>query len=371
MTSFAHLKLDFYDDPTVVMGGQDIPASVRKTKLARKEELEKISSENFALVLATPDGALHHKFPTHTHGDTWLSVKAFEKNAHKLPLAMQETAAHYLCKAAKLWTGNLSWIGELTQKVGSQNPSIQTNLVPVTRDMEYLPESIERATREYTEKTASLSDEDFGIVVDGVRRYPLHTPELVKKASDWFDENYMELKPELRRMMACRIIKAASKENLIVTTDEVFKYAGPDRMYSDDLPLSIQLRKHYVVDDTELHLLDDFLDKKASLEPEVAVKLLEKIDERLGLSKYWDTQFPDPYASVYAMPKFADYHYCGPAGEVSGSDLREYVERKNFRECLESYVSKEIIDELERNPVEVFNSLPVPEKELVMGLMKE
>lgn len=371
MTSFAHTKLDFHDDPTVVAGRKDIPDYVKKTKVASRETLSKLGSDSFALILITPDGNVHPKFPVHTVGDTWLSLQAFEKNAHKMPLKMQETAAFYLQKAASLWSGKTNATSPLLRKVASQNPLIVTNSVYVTEDMEYLEDTVKLATEKFETKTAALSDGDFGIVLeDGTRKYPMHTAECVKKASDWFAVNHKELKPNLRKMFADNILKQASKLNVVVTTEEVFKYANY-LGYSDDFPVMIQLRKHFVVDDTEMHLLNDVLEKSASLAPEKCAQLLEVVDKRLGLDKYWDKHFSDPYASVFHMAKFADYSYCSDSGDVSGSDLRAYVKRENFRESLESYVSKEIIDELEQNPVEVFASLPKPEKDLIMGLMKE
>lgn len=370
MTSFAHIKLDLYDDPSVLSNRSDVPDYVKSTKLMTKEARAALPLDSFALVMVTQDGQLHPKFPVHSVGDTWMSLRSFEKNAHKLPLIMQETAAVHLEKAARLWSGKDNAVIPLIRKLAKQNPSVSSNFVTVTNDMEYLEDTVDKATEKFAEKVANLSSEDFALVVDGKGKYPLHNTECIKKACDWFDENRTGLQPKLRHEFANNLIKAASKHNYVVTTDSVFKYANYEG-YADNFPVMIQVRKNYVVDDTELHLLNDVLEKSAELHPTKCAALLEVVDKRLGLDKYWDTQFADPYESVFAMSKLADYSYSSDAGSVDGNDLRSYVKREKFRESLESYMSKDIIDELAQNPVEVFSSLPKPEKDLVMSLMKE
>lgn len=375
MASLSHLPLDFNDDPTILRDMRDVPDFVRRTPLTPSKELRKLASSNFALVMMLPDGSILPKFHVGTPGDTWLSVRAFEKNAHKLPVAMQETAAYYLQKACLEWKVSAATDDRL-EKIAAQAPVPSSNIVTVAPGelREEVVETIKTATARFEGSLSKLGDDWFAIITTGTdgnvqKRYPLHTPNLVKRASAWFDENFLTLRPDFRKMFSDNLMRAATRHGLVLESAHAFKYAGT--RVSDEFATALDLRRGLIPERSKQRVLDELLEKQASLSPVECAQVLDLADRKLGLDRHWDTAIPDPYASVFAMPKLADYSYSSIDGEVSGSDLRAFVKRKDYRERLQAYLDQTVIDELQRNPIEVFDHLPKPEKRLIMDLMKE
>jgi hypothetical protein len=373
MTAFSQLALDFYDDPYIIKNMKQIPDYVRSTSLTKRAAFKDNNSEDFALIMVTQDGGIYPKFPTNTPGDTWLSVKAFEKNAAKMPIELQEIAAHFLKEAVSRWGIEID-VSDTFTKVASQNLKIDSNTVTIHPNMEFYQESVKIATAKNEEKLEKLSSSWFALITtdtagNTVRRYPLHTPSLIKKASIWFDDHCTELQPALRKEFADNLIKAASQQGVVMASEKAFKYANFD--YNPDLDLEIEVRKSLTLDRDQLGMLDELLEKKASLNPNKFAQVLTKLDEQIGLDKYWDSNISDPYSAVFSMPKMADYSYSNGCKEITGNQIRKAVKAENFREKMEGQVSKEIIDEMEGNPVEIFESLPRPTKDLIIDLITE
>lgn len=373
--SLAYARLDFQDDPTILREMKDIPDFVRQTRLAPSTELKKQASSSFALVLMMPDGSVSQKFDIGSPGATWLSVRAFEKNAHKLPVSMQETAAWYLHQACKEWRVKAATDDRL-EKIAMQTLPPASNIVTVAPGEQHgeAYETVKTATARFESSLGGLGDDWFAIITTDAsghsrRNYPLHTPNLVKKASAWFDEHFQTLRPDFRKMFSDNLVRAATKHGLVLESQHAFKYAG-DKL-SSNFGVALDVRRELIPELRNRRVLDELLEKSASLSPLECAKVLELADRKLGIDKHWDSIIPDPYTSVFAMDKIADYSYGSEDGEVSGKKLREFVRGKDYRERLEAYLDKTIIDELERNPIEVFDSLPKPEKRLVMDLMKE
>ena len=111
--------------------------------------------------------------------------------------------------------------------------------------------------------------------------------------------------------------------------------------------------------------------KSAEMDPQECAQVLEAFDKHAGIAKYWDTEIADPYMSVFKMQKIADYSYCDGEHEISGEELKKFTKKDSYKEKLQAYMDNSIIEELERNPIEVFDSLPKPEKRLLIDLMKE
>ena len=104
MRTTSGLVLDVYDDES---GGQlrelyptreDIPATVKLAHVAAGEDRERLPDDVFALVLVN-NGEKLRKYACIDEGNTVLSVEYFLKNARKLPVEAQKTAAANLAVA--------------------------------------------------------------------------------------------------------------------------------------------------------------------------------------------------------------------------------------------------------------------------------
>lgn len=103
------LVLDVYDDfrgdclRTIFASREVLPGLVKEAQVLSAEDRHRLPDDAYALVLIN-DGQKLRKYACTDPGNTILSVRYFEKNAHKLPLVAQLTAASNLSKACG-WYG--------------------------------------------------------------------------------------------------------------------------------------------------------------------------------------------------------------------------------------------------------------------------
>lgn len=98
------LVLDIYDDfqgqvlRSIYPTQDDIPDNIKTAQVLSSEDREALPDDAFALVLLNGDQKFR-KFACTDEGNTSLSVQYFLKNAHKLPVEAQKTAAANLSLA--------------------------------------------------------------------------------------------------------------------------------------------------------------------------------------------------------------------------------------------------------------------------------
>lgn len=98
------LILDIYDDyrgdtlRALYPRQSDMPESVKTAQVLSSEDRSNLPDDAFALVMIN-GGETLRKFACIDEGNTLLSLEYFVKNAHKLPIVAQKTAAENLMKA--------------------------------------------------------------------------------------------------------------------------------------------------------------------------------------------------------------------------------------------------------------------------------
>lgn len=101
--------VDFYDDSeksefrTLFPTLDSVPELIKEAHILSEDELQKLPDNMFALVMHN-NGNTMRKFACATPSDVVLSTLYFVKNAHKLPLEAQKTAAQNLLIACD-WYG--------------------------------------------------------------------------------------------------------------------------------------------------------------------------------------------------------------------------------------------------------------------------
>ena len=204
--------------------------------------------------------------------------------------------------------------------------------------------------------------------------FPLDNPEMLKMAAGAFEHQAENMTPPQRLVCARNICGRAQELDVDITPSLAYKYASS--MLSDHFKSSLSLRKQATA-----HLADGDLDKllevanifnaKSDVKDRVTgldkvASVLEDFDRRHDLVGHWGHWFPDPAYSTYGLTadpsqrvervvKVAGYTVCSQ--DFEGADWSR-VEGK-----LDSNVIEGLKTASDR--LAVFDSLPMPEKELI------
>lgn len=305
----------------------------------------------FALNVVTKTGGVVSKFPLKTPGDTAASVFYFTKNAEELPLRAKQVAATFIKAAC----------------VGHQVPA--SNAVLFFADDSVDDNMVKMADLNAAPPRENLSNDDYALIDDeGTPYFPVNTAERVKLAAVYFHENWKQLHPSYRVEMATKVAARAAELNVPLPEehiDELAQYDG--ERYGNILKVAmIERRDCLQHDPSALLVLDQLFEKRAELVPHEFAVALENFDQQAGLAELWDSQIIDPYRSAMGGIKLA------AKVEFNGRKITE----DQLRTCASSEKVKEAFDtrfvqEFQNDPVVIFESLPTPEKKLIMSLVKE
>jgi hypothetical protein len=212
-------------------------------------------------------------------------------------------------------------------------------------------------------KKASLSDDDYALVLpNGTRKYPINSWNLVKKASEYYQENRLRMHPEHRRQYA---VKLARKSFIIgfPLEKEIAELGAASYGDNGQLKVAVEMRK--VACDPKgpgREFLNDLFEKHASMNPEVYAEVLRRFDIEEGLDRGWDHVIPDPWASTFGI-KTASVVWEDAADRVTDDELINLAQ--NHLQKLQLEWTQDFANEFRKDPVGVFNSLPTPQKRLL------
>jgi len=345
------VNLDFYDDSgtllrDLVPNASDLPDFVKQAHVMTGKE----DRDLYALVLKDQNG-FHKKFPTYDVGNTWVSSSYFVENMDKLTKEAQVVAASNLKVACEAF--GIPVLEDI-EKLASD---VDTNFV-----------NIEGKSPERLVKVASSSV----YALNG--KYPLNNAKQVMQASEYFNSFAPRFTPEERREYAVKVASVAEQYGLPVS-DSIEMYAGTT--INSDVSEHLKSRQHLLAlepwdtDDAEWTL--DELSKVAhTLKPEELAPALAQFDRKNGLDRYWDKDILDPYASL--LTKVAsgfnpgdEVIQVGPL-TVTVSALQKLTQN---RRLLVEQFGEEFANEYTNDPVSVFESMPTPQKRIILNLANE
>ena len=373
MYKLAGQAVDVTDDPSLVDESK-APAHIKKA--SANLDYENLSSKDFALIIGAKSGRDIPKYPINDPYNTWAANESFSKTAHLLSPKERVVAANFIKKACNKYYIDVDSTVEKISSAFVPNTNRVNWFEDKSVDTVYLSEDLKVLLSEDIEKTAkqvlaekhrsSLSDKDFGLVINGENKYPLFNRELTKEASQYFADYHKELDPKQRREFASKIASKARKFKLTVDKS-VEKYAGSE--YSEDIETNIQVRKDMTHDVKTHRMYDILLEKKASISASNFADTLYSLDKKLGMSNLWDNYVPDPYASVLekTAERLESYLYDMGDYTINGLDLGKLAENPDI---LAGYLAPEIITTFQKNPRMVFESLPRPQKSIIGRAIK-
>jgi hypothetical protein len=198
-------------------------------------------------------------------------------------------------------------------------------------------------------------------------QFPMQSSDLVKRAQEYFLDNYDRLAPKYRKELATNIVKQASEFGMFVEDEIIRKYAG--QTFSRALQGNVMARKSILLEKNASDVLDQLYARRTLLGSEKFAEALEQFDKQSGISEYWGKDIKDPYLSTYEVTKVAQWTYRQGQDVINEQQLRKFVD--NHLDSLHGYVNDYIIRDMKMMPVEIFDSLPRPEKEIIIAKMEE
>lgn len=210
----------------------------------------------------------------------------------------------------------------------------------------------------------STDDADYAVVTeDGQRLYPIDSVDNVKLASSYWDDNKHLMDPAMRRQYATKL--ASNRFNVPVAAD-VQELGAPGFGQLGKLAQAIEIRKlAFAPSSTEHKALTTIFEKRASLGPEVYAQVLQQFDVETGLNRRWDSDIPDPYSSTFGKQADTVVWEEG-ADRVTASQLHNLA--LNYQSSMERVFTDELIGAFGKDPVGIFESLPLPQKKIMARL---
>jgi hypothetical protein len=318
---------------------------IKSAELLTSDKAASLPADAFALRILTEDGSHLHKFPVTSAADTWLSMRYFEKNAHKLPQSAQSIAASNLKIAADRYGV------EPTKTVALRARHVSGNL---------FVEGIDKVATQSVRIT-----EETGQRYALGNKYPLFHEGHVKKAAQYFEDYYGQFDAASRHTFAKNVIERASELKVDIPTESmaVLRKVAGDR-FGDILGTQIRMRKELLHDQAK----KDELDKLASSRgdnPEAFAEALAKFDAENRLDRHYDRYLADAYTATYDVrftKQASGYSWEDESTglRVDDSDLNKLGNER--AEKVKSYFGEILANELKKHGSAIFDSLPVDAK---------
>lgn len=348
--------IDFYDDSgallrELIQDPEAIPEFVKTAHVMTGTE----DSDLYALVMKDSNG-IAKKFPTYDAGNTWISSSYFAENYQKLPEEAQKVAAANLKEACEAFSIPVLPI------ISGLNEEGHHRIVDV-----------EGKSPKALIKEAS-SNTEYALVINGVHKYPLNSATSVKEANDYFDNYKNDFAPKQRREYAVKVASVSERYGLPIS-DSIAEYS------SNELNPNVEEHLQYRINILKMEPIDTSdavwtLDKLASVvggvEPEVLADALTRFDKKNGLDRYWGSDIMDPYQSVFTKEASGfkapeETVHVGPHN-VSKSALENLA---GNRRLLVEHFGAEFTKSFEKDPVAIFNSMPVPQKLILINMAND
>jgi hypothetical protein len=373
--TIAAVILDFYDDSkhelmAKVAAPQGRLGAVNLAVLT-PEQHEGLPDSEFGLVILTKRAAVLRKYPVNDPGNAWLSAQYFQNTHTKLAFPARYVAAKFIKTACDAY-GVPSSAQVVAYATRADDAEVDTNTFVEGSEHKWLMHKL--AQRELLTKQAAAAEidarlempnEHFALVIkneDGaiIRKYAMPDALHVKTAANYFDKYAMQLAPEHRHRFAVAVQGRAEELNVDLSDNELLeKWASTE--WNRHVVAHLEQRKSLLPrNEPARAVLDKLAASLGETTPEDAAYALQTLDQSTGLTKYYDRGLTDPFAST--MAKVGS----GWSDEVDDHTLTESDLRKvGSSKKLASYLGEAFARQFAENPIEIYDSLPDPEKVLI------
>jgi len=354
MFKLANQVLDQYDDVTKD-GLKKLAAINPKAYLMTPSEHGKIADDDFALSVITKQAQKLNKFPVDTADNTWLSGQFFEMNHGKLTEKAASIAAHFIKKAYERFDLKETPAVAALSKEASAN-------VYVEGESDKAPERHKTVDMSKFAEVQAIGDNY------AVAQYTFATPAHVKLGSMYFEKFASEIPVAYRHKYAAALQKRAHELGMPPLKGGVQKYASDH--YSGALDAHIRSRVS-LVEFTKPDLvgpLNKLASMKKELTPSEFAQALHSIDKRAGLDKHYGGYVKDPFLATFGMEPnpYSGWKEKTASGTLTADDVKKVSVEKYAK--IKEYFGKSVADELKKEGVAIFESLPDDAKEVIAGI---
>lgn len=325
--------------------------------LRTPEELNQLKDRDFALTLLTKEAKKLNKFPIATDHDTWLSNVFFEKNSHKLPPVAAAIAAGHIKEACDKFKIKPS------ARVSNLAKKASTNFY-YEGDGDIHPVRLQKTARfsEMAEAEKIASNYTFA-------QYAFPKPESVTVGLKYFEKFASKMPINIRHGYAEALQKRANELGMDPLKGDITKYASDS--YGAMVGAHIRSRASLLdgKDPKYTATLNKLAASKKDFAPSEFAKALYAFDKHAGLSKYYGSHLTEPYEATFASQpdKYAGQRVKTASGRTLDSDQIKKLAMAKYGKIKE-YFGQSIADELKRDPVSIFESLPMDTKEVLIGI---
>lgn len=317
------------------------------------DEQNDMPKNKFAVVLYDRHEGFMPKYACYTKELVEINTKFLANRAEHLPDEVVKVASYVLKLKCGLHGIEFPEVLEKYASSGYRCEAVDIN---------------EINKRAFIEKLAAVSTEvgidklaDDAFALPSKRKYPIHTPEYVEKAAQYWKTYRNEFDLEDR-------IEFATNMARVTGNPEFSKYANLNLSRENpNMADLIKIRKGYTHDPEIAELYDDFLDKHASLNGGVKekIKVLHEIDKKANLQYVYDTKILNPILVVLdgEREKVAEY---GVDGKIFTSEELSGLSGMDTSEWINADVKESLMGD---EGHDVFMSLPKPTRDGLFGLM--
>ena len=323
------------------------------------EERDALKPDDFALSVITKEASVMNKFPIATEEDTFLSGRFFDKNAHKLPREAAEITAYHIKKACEKF--------ELPSNIFKH---VDTMAKEASDNVYYEVEGAIKPT--IMRKVANLSEmAEAGLIATNTTfaQGAFSTPKHVDMGCKYFSKYASKMPLEVRQGYAEALQNRAGELGMDELKGEVAKYASDH--YSSMVGAHIRSRASLL--DGKAPILSSALTKLAAARTQYPpcefAKALHTFDKHAGLTRYYGGHLTDPYLATFATApdKNAGYRTKTASGSSLNADqLGKFATAKYAK--IKDYFGASLADEFKKEPISIFESLPMDTKEILVGI---
>jgi hypothetical protein len=353
-----------------------LPEHIKNEKVLTAEELQLLPDGDFALVIIDKKGETHRKFPLCDRPNVWMTTLYFGKNSGSLPPRARSIAAKNILNRLQeepfMYHKELDKARDELYKARDLYPD-NALVGNIYRNDEKNEDGVDPEAAESLKATkesrAKLADADYALVVerDGSkhRLFPINTPELVKRAEKYFDENFRLFHLEHRRKYAAAVWeKAKTFENVKVASPVLRSYASDS--YAEHVDLSVAARIRMAKTAEEKTAYEKLASLKNTLPVGKFAEYLFELDRACGLDKAYGKTLLNAFESSFNVKEAGAFNnstiFNGKtvfSNELQGLDLGD----------LGGMIDQDTLDEMHSDPINVFNSLPVPYKDMILQVL--
>ena len=317
------------------------------------DECEKMAETEFAVVLYHPNHDKLKKYAMNEKGITEININLLADSVDALPEELVKIAAANLTVAAKKFKIE---IPDNLQKYASNK------FVDNVLDIRTINES------GFLTKLAESSKVAKTIyALPAKKKYPITTPELIKKAEIYFNRYQKSFEPLDKLAYVVNIMREAKNQGVALTSSYINKYASLNiSEFNKEFRDHIKVRKTFVKE-AEVGIYNDLLVKAKEIGPSKTAAVLHKIDKSFGLTKLYGKTIEDPLLTVFSGPdKYAEL-----VADIDGTKVSLKQLKALNDDDLTTIVGNDAIPELKSNEgLEVLASFPKPIRLEVLGLLQ-